>query len=357
VSYIVFEKITKIYKNNSNAVIKDFNLSVNKGEFIVIVGPSGSGKSTLLEMICGFEELTNGMIRIDGCIINDIEPKDRNVSMVFQNYALFPHMSVYENIAFGMKIRKEKKNVINERVEWVANILGLEKLLNTKPNSLSGGEKQRVAIGRAMVRQPKLLMMDEPLSNLDSKLRHTTSKEIINLHNKLQGTTLYVTHDQTEALTMADRIVVLNHGIIEQIGTPMDIYNSPINVFVAAFIGSPQMNLLDFEIENNTLVIEGKIVLPIDASLKELSVKEKYIIGLRAEHIKIRSEDNSLKAKIIQVRHLGSEMVLELECYGIKLTVKTYEIKEYKLNEVIEITIDQQKANVFYKKSKENIRG
>lgn len=338
-------------------MIKDFNLVINKGEFIVIVGPSGSGKSTLLEMICGFEDVTEGTIEIDSNIINNIEPKNRNVAMVFQNYALFPHLTAYENIAFGMKIRKEKKDIIDKKVKWAANILELNDCLDMKPKKLSGGQRQRIAIGRAIVRNPKLFLMDEPLSNLDSKLRYSTCNEITSLHKKLNATIIYVTHDQVEALTMADRIVVLNDGIIQQVGTPMEIYNNPQNIFVATFIGRPQMNLFEFVIKDSKVILEDSIIFPLDDNFIGIDQNKEYILGIRGEDIKLTvSDSDGIKATIEKIVYSGGDVILYLDYKNIKFTVKTYEVREFKLGEEINVKFDFRKSNIFDKKTEINIR-
>ena len=238
------KNICKVYPNGFEAV-KDFNLEVEDKEFIIFVGPSGCGKSTTLRMIAGLEEISSGELIIDGKVMNDVEPKDRDIAMVFQNYALYPHMTVFDNMAFGLKLRKVPKDEIKAKVEEAARILDLEKLLDRKPKALSGGQRQRVAMGRAIVRNPKVFLMDEPLSNLDAKLRVQMRSEISSLHNRLGATIIYVTHDQTEAMTLGTRIVVLKDGVIMQVDSPQKLYNQPNNLFVAGFIGSPQMNFLD----------------------------------------------------------------------------------------------------------------
>ena len=243
-AYVSLRHIDKIYDNKVQAVF-DFNLDIQKQEFIVLVGPSGCGKSTTLRMIAGLEEISGGELYIDHVLSNDLAPKNRNIAMVFQNYALYPHMTVYDNLAFGLKMTHVPKDEIVERVLNAAKILGLEELLDRKPKALSGGQRQRVALGRAIVRNAKVFLMDEPLSNLDAKLRVQMRAEIIKLHDELKATTIYVTHDQTEAMTMASRIVVMNKGYIQQIGTPIEVYNKPANTFVASFIGAPAMNLLN----------------------------------------------------------------------------------------------------------------
>ncbi len=249
-STLTLTNVKKVYDGNVTAV-HDFTLSINSGEFVVFVGPSGCGKSTTLRMIAGLEEITAGAIAIDGRVVNDVHPKDRDIAMVFQNYALYPHMSVYKNMAFGLILRKMPRQQIRDRVERTAHTLGLHDLLDRKPKALSGGQRQRVALGRAIVREPKVFLFDEPLSNLDAKLRVTTRTELKNLHQRLKTTTVYVTHDQEEAMTLGDRIVVMSAGHIQQVDTPLNVYRKPVNRFVAAFLGSPPMNFL------NGTIIEG----------------------------------------------------------------------------------------------------
>ncbi len=258
-----FNNICKVYGKDTVAV-KDFNLEVKDHEFIVFVGPSGCGKSTTLRMLAGLEEISSGELYIDDVLINDVQPKKRDIAMVFQSYALYPHMTVYENMAFALKIRKIPKAEIDERVKEVASILGLTEYLNRKPKALSGGQCQRVALGRAIVRKPKVFLMDEPLSNLDAKLRVTMREEIIRIHEKVGATTIYVTHDQTEAMTMASRIVIMKTGIVQQIGTPKEVYSYPTNTFVAQFIGSPSMNLFNGSYDNGKFTFDGTNSITID---------------------------------------------------------------------------------------------
>ena len=268
------KNVRKVYPNGFEAV-KDFNLEVEDKEFIIFVGPSGCGKSTTLRMIAGLEEISSGELIIDGKVMNDVEPKDRDIAMVFQNYALYPHMTVFDNMAFGLKLRKVPKDEIKAKVEEAARILDLEKLLDRKPKALSGGQRQRVAMGRAIVRNPKVFLMDEPLSNLDAKLRVQMRSEISSLHNRLGATIIYVTHDQTEAMTLGTRIVVLKDGVIMQVDCPQKLYNQPNNLFVAGFIGSPQMNFIDAQ-----CVVEGaKAFLKFDKYQVELpEAKAKKLI-------------------------------------------------------------------------------
>ncbi|MBQ5484518.1 MAG: sn-glycerol-3-phosphate ABC transporter ATP-binding protein UgpC, partial [Lachnospiraceae bacterium] len=265
---ITLENICKVYPNGFQAV-KDFNLNVADKEFIIFVGPSGCGKSTTLRMIAGLEDISSGELKIDGKLMNSVEPKDRDIAMVFQNYALYPHMTVFDNMAFGLKIRKVDKAEIKKRVEEAAKILDLDKLLDRKPKALSGGQRQRVAMGRAIVRNPKVFLMDEPLSNLDAKLRVQMRIEISKLHERLGATIIYVTHDQTEAMTLGTRIVVMKDGVVQQIDSPQVLYSQPKNLFVAGFIGSPQMNFLDAKITANgnqvtATVGDAKLAVPAD---------------------------------------------------------------------------------------------
>lgn len=283
---VVLKKINKIYDNHTQAVI-DFDLEIKDHEFIVIVGPSGCGKSTTLRMIAGLENITTGELYIDGKICNSIAPKDRNIAMVFQSYALFPHMSVYENMAYGLNTHKISKKEIKRRVYEAASILELEPYLNRKPKALSGGQCQRVALGRAIVHHAKVFLMDEPLSNLDAQLRVQMRSEIIKLHERINATTIYVTHDQTEAMTMADRIVVMKDGQIQQIGTPKEIYHQPANMFVGGFLGAPAMNFLSCIIQDKTCCVDGmKWKLPeiLFKKLKSYEGKE-VILGIRPEDI------------------------------------------------------------------------
>jgi len=316
---VKLDNITKNYPGNILAV-KGVSLDVENKEFIVLVGPSGCGKSTILRMIAGLEEVTSGDIYLDGERINDVPPKDRDIAMVFQNYALYPHMTVYNNMAFGLKLRRYSRKEIDTRVKEAAEILGITQLLDRKPKALSGGERQRVAVGRAIVRQPKVFLFDEPLSNLDAKLRVQMRTEISKLHNRLQATMIYVTHDQVEAMTMGDRIVVLNQGEIQQIEDPISLYHHPANLFVAGFIGSPPMNFLEGKlyIESNSLFFKGdgislKIPEHIRQSLQNHGANQTTF-GIRPEDILVKeiSEDASVECRVDVVEPLGSEIILYL---------------------------------------------
>jgi len=316
---VVLEHVYKIYDGKVTAV-NDANLVIHDKEFVVLVGPSGCGKSTALRMIAGLEEITKGTISIDGKVVNDVPPKDRDIAMVFQNYALYPHMSVYENLAFGLKLRKYPKSEIDTRVRNAAKILGIEQFLDRKPKALSGGQRQRVALGRAIVRQPKVFLFDEPLSNLDANLRVQMRTEIARLHHQLQTTMIYVTHDQIEAMSMGDRIVVMKDGIIQQVDTPLNIYHNPANKFVAGFIGSPTMNFMPGTIEQNgTLRFvqeRSNLALPLTAdAAKRLQahVRSRITLGIRPEHIYARKPAGietvaPIKAHVEVVEPVGNEV-------------------------------------------------
>jgi len=316
---VMLKDVTKVYSGDVVAV-KDATLEIADKEFVVLVGPSGCGKSTTLRMIAGLEEVTSGDIYIDGERVNDVPPKNRDIAMVFQNYALYPHMTVYNNMAFGLKLRKYHKSEIQNRVQEAAEILGINHLLDRKPKALSGGERQRVAVGRAIVRQPKVFLFDEPLSNLDAKLRVQMRTEISKLHNRLQATIIYVTHDQTEAMTMGNRIVVLNQGLIQQIDDPLSLYHSPANRFVAGFIGSPPMNFLEGTLreESGNLIFESqgfslKIPEKIHEALSQHGSTE-VTFGIRPEDIMAEDvpEDAAVEAQVEVVEPLGSEVILYL---------------------------------------------
>lgn len=302
---VILEKVGKTYPNGYHA-IPSVDLSIEEGEFIVLVGPSGCGKSTLLRMVAGLESISTGELRIRGERMNEKEPADRDIAMVFQNYALYPHMTVYDNMAYGLKNRGMAKDLIAEKVSDVAAMLGLTELLQRKPRQLSGGQRQRVAMGRAMVRDPKVFLFDEPLSNLDAKLRVQMRVEIRQLQRKLGTTTLYVTHDQVEAMTLADRLVVLNKGKAEQIGTPMDLYNKPATPFVAAFIGSPSMNLLDAHLTEQGITVSDELTLPLSHPHRGA-----IVWGIRPEHLEVSDEHNADFALRIQaVESLGAETLI-----------------------------------------------
>ena len=313
--------IKKVYDNNVTAV-HDFNLEIADKEFVVFVGPSGCGKSTTLRMIAGLEDISGGTLEIDGEVVNDLQPKDRNIAMVFQNYALYPHMTVYNNIAFSLRLKKVPEDEIFTRVNNAAEILGITEYLNRKPRALSGGQRQRVAIGRAMVRNAKVFLMDEPLSNLDAKLRNQMRAEIILLRKKLDTTFVYVTHDQTEAMTLGDRIVIMKDGYIEQVGTPQEVFDTPVNLFVAGFIGSPQMNFLKAKLHRaangySVEILGAKIPLNPDqnAVLSEKNTgSQDIVLGVRPEHTTVLFDkaENAIECTIDVNEMMGSELHLHL---------------------------------------------
>ena len=326
---IKLSHIYKVYENGEkkpNSLVKpavsDFSLEIEDKEFVVFVGPSGCGKSTTLRMIAGLEDITSGELYIDDVLVNDVEPKDRNISMVFQNYALYPHMTVYQNIAYGLKLKKYSKDYIHEKVMEAAKMLDIEEYLERKPKALSGGQRQRVALGRALVRNPKVFLLDEPLSNLDAKLRSVMRAEITKLHNKVQTTFVYVTHDQVEAMTMGTKIVVMKDGFIQQVGSPQFLYDNPSNKFVAGFIGTPQMNFYkgklhadgSIEFANNRLKLSPKLLERFDSKYFE-EEKEVYL-GIRPEDLSLTNDavgDNVIKSKVDFVEKLGSEALLHAD--------------------------------------------
>ena len=302
--------------------VQEFSLDIADREFIVLVGPSGCGKSTTLRMIAGLEEISSGQLLIDGKIVNDVAPKDRDIAMVFQNYALYPHMTVYDNMAFSLKLKGVKKDEIDKKVREAAEILGITQYLERKPKALSGGQRQRVAIGRAIVRAPKVMLMDEPPSNLDAKLRNEMRAEIIKLREKIDSTFVYVTHDQTEAMTLGDRIVIMKDGFIQQIGTPQEVFDHPANLFVAGFIGMPQMNMFDAELKKNgdkySLYLQDREVLLSEerqSALKRNNAKEGPVtLGIRPEHISL--SDDGIRAKVDVSEMMGSSVHLHLDVDG-----------------------------------------
>ncbi|MVW73279.1 sn-glycerol-3-phosphate import ATP-binding protein UgpC [Bordetella sp. 15P40C-2] len=316
-----FRNVKKTYAGNV-PVIHGIDMDVKDGEFIVIVGPSGCGKSTLMRMVAGLETVTSGEILIDDKVVNQLEPAERDIAMVFQNYALYPHMSVFDNMAYGLKIRKFSQDEIRQRVEAAAKILELEKLLDRRPRQLSGGQRQRVAMGRAIVREPKVFLFDEPLSNLDAKLRVAMRLEIMKLHRRLGTTSLYVTHDQVEAMTLAHRMIVMNQGVPEQIGTPMEVFEKPASIFVAGFIGSPPMNLINVVTSaDGVITTEDGIALQIGAEQVPARVRgRKVILGLRPEHIVLNQP--GITAEVEMVETLGSEQLLHARCGQSALVVR-----------------------------------
>ena len=356
--------IQKIYPNGFHAV-KDFNLEIEDKEFIIFVGPSGCGKSTTLRMIAGLEDISGGTLKIDGKVMNDVEPKDRDIAMVFQNYALYPHMTVYDNMAFGLKLRKVPKDEIDKKVREAARILDLEKLLDRKPKALSGGQRQRVAMGRAIVRNPKVFLMDEPLSNLDAKLRVQMRIEISKIHQRLGATIIYVTHDQTEAMTLGTRIVVMKDGVVQQVDTPQHLYEQPGNLFVAGFMGSPQMNFLDAQIAEKggdliAKVGEYDIVIPA-AKAKVLKdggyVGKTVVLGIRPEDIHdsqmfIEASPSVPMTSTVKVYELlGAEVFLYFDVNGTQVTARVDPRTNSKTGDTIKFAFDMEKSHFFDKET------
>ena len=338
-----FKAIKKIYPGNV-AVIHGVDVDVRDGEFIVIVGPSGCGKSTMMRMVAGLESVTEGSILIDGAVVNNLEPAERDIAMVFQNYALYPHMSVYENMAYGLKIRRLSKQQIDERVQQAAAILELSHLLDRRPKQLSGGQRQRVAMGRAIVREPKVFLFDEPLSNLDAKLRVQMRLEIQKLHRRLKTTSLYVTHDQVEAMTLADRMIVMNKGIAEQIGTPIEVFEKPASTFVAAFIGSPPMNLIPVNVsaDGQIRTKDGQTMAIAASQVPERARGREIILGFRPEHVVLEQPGIPLTIEMIET--LGSEKLIHGKTAEtqvvIRCDVHEAEAADYRIGSQITVGAD-----------------
>ncbi len=362
------KNVCKVYPNGFVAV-KDFNLDVADKEFIIFVGPSGCGKSTTLRMIAGLEEISSGELWIGDKLVNDVEPKDRDIAMVFQNYALYPHMTVYDNMSFGLKLRKVPKPEIDKLVHEAAKILGIEQLLDRKPKALSGGQRQRVAMGRAIVRNPKVFLMDEPLSNLDAKLRVQMRIEIQKIHQRLETTIIYVTHDQTEAMTLGTRIVVLKDGIIQQVDTPQNLYDKPCNVFVAGFMGSPQMNLINAKVVqsgddvvlmfggNTVKLPEGKAQKLIEAGYVDTTV----IMGIRPEDLNDSeviinaNPDCVIEATIRVYELLGAEVYLYFDIDEVNCTARVNPRTTARPGDTIKLGIDMTKLHIFDKDTEQVI--
>ena len=349
-AYVSLKHIDKIYENNVQAVF-DFNLDIKKHEFIVFVGPSGCGKSTTLRMVAGLEEITKGELWIDHELCNDKKPKDRDIAMVFQSYALYPHMSVYDNMAFGLKLKRMPKYEIDKRVHEAARILQIEEYLDRKPKALSGGQRQRVALGRAIVRNSKVFLMDEPLSNLDAKLRVQMRSEIIKLHEALGATTIYVTHDQTEAMTMASRIVVMKLGRIQQIGSPIEIYNHPANLFVAGFIGSPAMNFMNVTFNKETGIAtcsDGhEIVVPKEI-YEGKNIPEKVVLGIRPENIVLVPETEDGYNITVNVSELlGNEYYVHTDFGGTDLIAKIPATSLIAIHDKLRVAFKGEKIHFF----------
>lgn len=366
---IVFKNIKKVYQKNVVAV-KDFNLEIKDKEFVILVGPSGCGKSTVLRMIAGLEDITEGELYIDDKLINDVEPKDRDIAMVFQNYALYPHMTVFDNLAFGLKIRKFSKEDIKNKVEEAAKILGIDEYLKRKPGALSGGQKQRVALGRAIVREPKVFLLDEPLSNLDAKMRTQMRSEITKLHNRLQTTFVYVTHDQIEAMTMGSKIVVMKDGVIQQVATPDQLYKYPVNKFVASFIGNPQMNIFEGRLES----IAEKLVLRVGDNQLELSnelsskispgyFNKDVLIGIRPEDTSIDKKyakthpQKTLDCSVNIAEELGNEKLvyLKIDKLNVEIVCRAQTKEQINMNDKFKLYLDTEFIHLFDKESEVSI--
>jgi len=354
---VILKKFTKKFKDV--IAVDDLNIEIKDKEFAVLVGPSGCGKTSTLRAIAGLEEATSGEIYIGDHLVNDVQPKDRDIAMVFQNYALYPHMDVYNNMAFGLKLRKFPKKEIDQRVEEAAEILGIENLLKRKPKQLSGGQRQRVAVGRAIVRKPKVFLFDEPLSNLDAKLRVAMRAEISKLHRRLEATIIYVTHDQVEAMTMASRIFIMNDGRLQQSGSPLDVYKQPTNRFVAGFIGSPAMNFLEATLSKEGrdyfIDVDGfkvKTTKESHAGIKDY-IGKKILFGVRPEDLyntKYASKDipdQPIKAKVEVIEPLGAEIFIYLSIGKHSLVGKMDSRTQIKVEETMEVVIDMEKTHIF----------
>lgn len=358
-------QLKHIYKRYAGGVtaVSDFTLDIDDKEFIILVGPSGCGKSTTLRMVAGLEEISEGELYIGGRLVNDVAPKDRDIAMVFQNYALYPHMTVFENMAFGLKLRKTPKDEIKKRVTEAAKILDIEHLLDRKPKALSGGQRQRVAMGRAIVRNPKVFLMDEPLSNLDAKLRGQMRIEISKLHQRLGTTIIYVTHDQTEAMTLGTRIVVMKDGVVQQVDTPQALYNTPCNLFVAGFIGSPQMNFMDAKCTikgNDVTLTVGKHVLKVPASKKQALIDGGYdgktvVLGIRPEDVHdsqafiSNSPDSVIESTIKVYELLGAEVFLYFDVEGTQMTARVNPRTTLRTGDHAVFALDMEKIHLFDK--------
>ncbi len=341
---VKIDKLTKVYDRGYAPAADSVSLEIAHGEFMVLLGPSGCGKTTTLRMIAGLESISSGTVSIDGRIVNQVPAKDRDIAMVFQSYALYPHMSVKENLAFGLKRRSVERAEIERRVANVAGILGLAELLGRKPHALSGGQRQRVALGRAIVRDPKVFLFDEPLSNLDAKLRVQMRTEIKALHQRLGTTTIYVTHDQIEAMTMADKIVVLHDGVVEQVGAPLDLYDRPANLFVAGFIGSPAMNVINGHLQGDGFVVDAGLTLPLRNAPADRS-GSAAVYGIRPEHFSL--DDAGIPVTVEVVEPTGSETQVVAKVAGHTITAVFRERIGARPGEVIRIAAQAQHAHLF----------
>ncbi len=357
---VSIRNVTK--KFGKSEVIHGISCDIGNGEFIVILGPSGCGKSTLLRMIAGLEEISSGEVAIDGRVVNRLEPAERDIAMVFQNYALYPHMTVYRNMAYGLKMRRMPKDEIDQRVRKAAKILELSTLLDRKPRQLSGGQRQRVAMGRCIVREPKVFLFDEPLSNLDAKLRVQMRLEIRKLHEDLKITSIYVTHDQVEAMTLGDRLVVMDDGNAAQIGSPLEVYERPANMFVAGFIGSPAMNFMEVTVQEGgqALKLTGDIQIPWNGPVLPGWAGKKVILGIRPEHLELDSKDlRSILFTVDQVELLGADTLLygHLGREQVPLTVRLPDVHRFEKQATVRLSISPGKLHLFDRETKKRIDG
>ena len=361
---LILKNLTKVYEDSQQKSVDNFSIDIEDKEFIILVGPSGCGKSTTLRMIAGLEEITSGELYIGDKLVNNVSPKDRDIAMVFQSYALYPHMTVFDNMAFGLKIKKVPKDEIKRRVHEAAKTLDIEHLLDRKPKALSGGQRQRVALGRAIVREPQVFLMDEPLSNLDAKLRVQMRTEIGKLHQRLQTTFIYVTHDQTEAMTMGTRIVVMKDGVVQQIDTPQNLYEHPVNMFVAGFMGSPQMNFLDAKLvnEGSDYYLEfaaGKIKIPENKLTDKVKAKagQEITFGIRPEHVSdeerelAANPDSIVDVKVDMTEMMGAETYLYVDCGGINMIARVDPSTTAKIGDTIKVAFNLNKLHIFDKET------
>ena len=361
---VTFDHMYKRYGDEVVAV-NDLNLEIGDGEFICLVGPSGCGKTTALRCVAGLEEISDGKLMIGDRVVNNVAPKDRDIAMVFQSYALYPHMSVYDNLAFGLKLRKLKKDEIDRRVQEGAKILGLEKFLDRKPKALSGGQRQRVALGRAIVREPSVFLMDEPLSNLDAKLRVQTRAEIARLHQRLGTTTIYVTHDQIEAMTMGDRIAVMKDGLLQQVGSPEELYDHPLNIFVAGFIGSPAMNFATTTTEGKDLMFGGAKLELTGQQAKAADSRPQgsnVLIGFRPEHIELGNGTNGsdavrFPATVEVVEYLGNEELIHAQAEGNEIVALLPSDEKVKVGDNVQFAVPMEKLHIFDPDSEQALAG
>ncbi|SDM08478.1 ABC transporter ATP-binding protein [Halarsenatibacter silvermanii] len=370
---VVLEDVTKTFNDGEVVAVENADLEVRDKEFLVLVGPSGCGKSTTLRMIAGLEDITEGIIEIGEDVVNDVPPKDRDIAMVFQNYALYPHMNVYDNMAFGLKLRKFPKDEIDRRVNEAADILGIPNLLDRKPKQLSGGQRQRVALGRAIVREPKVFLMDEPLSNLDAKLRVQMRAELSKLHDRLQTTVIYVTHDQTEAMTMGDRIVVLRDGKIQQVAPPMELYRKPVNMFVGGFIGSPAMNFTDASLaeKNGDIYVQAddEFEIKLAEELVEANpqvsdyVDKDVVFGIRPEDLNDAeitqdvdvATENTLDAEVEVVEPMGSEINLYINTGSREFIATVDADSKADVGDTVTMAVTQENMHIFDKETEESV--